>query len=72
MYGRLLAALMLAFACAALLAMAMAARAAGAPLPGPRQVGVAQAVPELQTVAEVRQALRSSADSTRAPGGHPS
>jgi len=58
MYGRLLAALMLAFACAALLAMAMAARAAGAPLPGPRQVGVAQAVPELQTVAEVRQALR--------------
>ena len=56
MYGRLLAAIMLAFVFVAMLAMAMAARAAA-----PRQVGVAQAVPDLQTVAATRQALRWTA-----------
>jgi hypothetical protein len=54
MYGRLLAALMLGFALAAMIAMAMAD---GVPGVAPRQVGVAQGVPDLQTLAAMRQAL---------------
>lgn len=54
MYGRLLAAVTLGFALALIAATAMAETTAG---PVPRQVGVAQGVPDLQTLAAMRQAL---------------
>lgn len=60
MYGRFLAAIILVLAFAAMIAMAMAANAAP-PAAAPRQVGTAQPVPDLQTVAATRQALRWTA-----------
>ena len=66
MYGRFLAALMIALAFVAMIAMAMAATAATAST-APRQVGVAQEMPDLRTAAAMRRALRWAALGN---GGH--
>jgi lysyl endopeptidase len=61
MYGRFIAGLMLAFASAAMAATAAPALAA------PRQVGVAEEVPDLRTAAAMRQSLHWT---TLGAGGH--